>query len=128
MSFASAFAPARAASSRLLRGSTLGNMAYGLAVLLGGGVMGALYHVTNQEAQTSVQNWRNRRHYIARRHEAVLIRILGGNLHPALQEKLLHSRDAFRMCLEMLADPQIRPEDKACIRQSFQAVSIEDDE
>jgi hypothetical protein len=127
MSFASTLATPGAALTRaipgVLRGSTLAVMSRTVGIVVGAGMLAAVYQVTQEETKVTLSSWRERRRYRVARHEALLIVLLGSPLSYAHQERLLASNDAFKTALEVLADPATEPRDRECIRAALRHVA-----
>jgi hypothetical protein len=123
MSFASTLATPGAALTRaipgVLRGSTLAVMSRTVGIVVGAGMLAAVYQVTQEETKVTLSSWRERRRYRVARHEALLIVLLGSLLSYPLQERLLASNDAFKTALEVLADPATEQRDRECIRAAL---------
>lgn len=105
-----------------MRGATLGIMAQYAGMVVMAGILAAVYQLVHEETRGSLQLMRQRWRYRSVRHEGLLMELLGSPLPFGLQDHLLASRDAFRTCLEMLADPAIDIEDKDLIRQILRQV------
>ena len=99
-----------------MRGATLGAMAKGFGVLLAAALLAAAYQLVQEETRIAIHNMRARSRYRRARHESLLMAALGSHLPPLIQDRLLYSRDAFRVALEMLADPTVIGADKELIR------------
>ena len=80
MSFASTLATPGAALTRaipgVLRGSTLAVMSRTVGIVVGAGMLAAVYQVTQEETKVTLSSWRERRRYRVARHEALLIVLL----------------------------------------------------
>jgi hypothetical protein len=125
MSFSTATAVpngARIGGQTMLRGATLGAMAQGFGVLIAAALLAAAYQLVQEETRTAIHNIRARSRYRRARHESLLMATLGSSLPPLIQDRLLYSRDAFRVALEMLADPTVNGADKDLIRQVLQEI------
>jgi hypothetical protein len=98
---------AQTGTQAFTRGATLG-----LATAL----LAAAYQLVQEETRIAIHNLRARSRYRRARHESLLMVALGSHLPPLIQDRLLYSRDAFRVALEMLADPTVSDADKELIR------------
>jgi hypothetical protein len=107
---------AQTGTQAFTRGATLGAMAQGFGVLLAVALLAAAYQLVQEETRIAIHNLRARSRYRRARHESLLMVALGSHLPPLIQDRLLYSRDAFRVALEMLADPTVSDADKELIR------------
>jgi hypothetical protein len=95
-------------------------MAQSVGIIIAAALLAAAYQLVQEETRTAIHNIRARSRYRRARHESLLLGTLGSHLPPLIQDRLLYSRDAFRVALELLADPTVEKEDKDLIRQVLQ--------
>jgi hypothetical protein len=120
MSFASSFGqPLARTGLNLLRGSTIQAIARTVGVVAAAGLLGAVYHVVNDEARNVVQLARLRGQYRRHRHDRILVATLGTALDPQLQYQLLSSRDAFKRITRLLVDPAVDDVSRNQLRQAI---------
>jgi hypothetical protein len=124
MSFATIGQPAARAGATLLRGATLTAMARTVGIVVSAGVLGAIYHVVNDESRSLIQHARVRRQYRRQRHELILVATLGSNLDVQVQDKLLRSRDTFKTITALLIDPDTTPDTRLKLRAALQQACI----
>ena len=123
MSFSTATAMpygARISGQTMLRGATLGAMAQSVGIIIAAAILAAVYHLVQEETRTAIHNLRARSRYRRARHEGLLLGTLGSQLPVVIQDRLLYSRDAFRVALVLLADPTVNDLDKAILRDVLQ--------
>ena len=104
----------------MLRGATLGAMAQSVGIIIAAAILAAVYHLVQEETRTAIHNLRARSRYRRARHEGLLLGTLGSQLPVVIQDRLLYSRDAFRVALVLLADPTVNDLDKAILRDVLQ--------
>ena len=110
MSFSTATAVpygARISGQTILRGATLGAMAQSVGIIIAAAILAAGYHLVQEETRTAIHNLRARSRYRRARHESLLLGTLGSTLPVLIQDRMLYSRDAFRVALQLLADPTV---------------------
>lgn len=123
MSFANSIArPVIAAGRPLLQGASLTAMGRTLGILVGAGVLGAVYQLTSDETKASINSMRIYGQFKRQRHEAILVATLGSALSPDLQNQLLRSRNAFKTAMKLLADPLLSVENRETLRSVIQSV------
>ena len=125
MSFSTATAMpygARISGQTMLRGATLGAMAQSVGIIIAAAILAAVYHLVQEETRTAIHNLRARSRYRRARHEGLLLGTLGSQLPVVIQDRLLYSRDAFRVALVLLADPTVNDLDKAILRDVLQRI------
>ena len=113
---------ARIGGQTVLRGATLGAMAQSVGIIIAAAVLAAVYHLVQEETRTAIHNLRARSRYCRARHESLLLGTLGSTLPVLIQDRLLYSRDAFRVALQLLADATVSDVDKDLIRQVLQEI------
>ena len=106
----------------VLRGSSLASMAQGVGIIVAAAILAAVYHLVQEETRTVIHNLRARSRYRRARHEGLLLGTLGSQLPVVIQDRLLYSRDAFRVALVLLADPTVNDLDKAILRDVLQRI------
>lgn len=109
--------------SRVLRGPTLSAMARNVGVVVGAGALAAIYHTTNEEMRTAIAHGRSNRASRRARHEALLVALLGNDISPQARDVLASSRDAYKACMELLANPLLSGADQHLIRQAIAHVT-----
>ena len=113
---------ARISGQTMLRGATLGAMAQSVGIIIAAAILAAVYHLVQEETRTAIHNLRARSRYRRARHEGLLLGTLGSQLPVVIQDRLLYSRDAFRVALVLLADPTVNDLDKAILRDVLQQI------
>ena len=113
---------ARISGQTMLRGATLGAMAQSVGIIIAAAILAAVYHLVQEETRTAIHNLRARSRYRRARHEGLLLGTLGSQLPVVIQDRLLYSRDAFRVALVLLADPTVNDLDKAILRDVLQRI------
>lgn len=104
----------------------MASMGRTVGVLVGAGVLGAIYQIITEEARSQLQGIRQRAHLKRVRRDAVLIKLLGTELSPELQLALAVSRKPYETAIRLLALPQISTRDKELIRDTLQhAIKIQ---
>lgn len=120
MSFSSAFQSGERFTESLLSAKTLSAMAQSVIVLLGAGLLAAIYHAANEEAVNIIKRIRLRSHIRQARHETLLMMLLGNDtLDAGLQDYLLRSCDAFAAALALLAHPILTPSERELMREAL---------
>lgn len=103
----------------LLRARSLSQMAQAVIIILGAGLLSAVYHAANEETVNTLKRIRQRSRIRQMRHEAILMTVLGTELDPELQEFLLYSRNAFDACLVLLANPILTSDERDLVREAL---------
>jgi len=104
---------------RLLRGGSMAALARQVGVVLGAGLLAAVYQLTLEEGRGLVQAIHARGRARRERHERLLVATLGTSLDPTLQNRLLRSRDAFVAARAILADPDVAQADRDRLRAAL---------
>jgi hypothetical protein len=119
MSFSQTVGPAAKLGGTLLRATSLGAMARAVGIIVGAGLLAAIYHTANEETRAVLHSIRLRRRYSQARHEAILIAMLGSSLDLTLRDNLLRSRNAFNEALALLVNPELSDEDRELVRSAL---------
>lgn len=108
-----------------LRATSIASMGQKVGVVVGAGVLAAIYQIVGEEGRTILADIRRRSALKRARRDAVLIGLLGSTLSPDLQLILMKARNPYDTALKMLAHPLVNYQDRELLRETLQrAVSI----
>ena len=107
---------ARAGAS-VLRGSSLGMMSQYLLTILAAAVLAAVYQLTQEETKRIIEAIKSRSRYRSERNDELLLEVLGSQILPDLQDRMLRAHDTFRVAMKILADPTVDYEDKKILKE-----------
>lgn len=116
MSFTNAASAATSIGGRILRGPTLRVMGRTVGTVLAGGVMAATYQVMATEMQRSLDTLRGRGRLKRHRHDAIQLAAIQMTLPIEIQTAVLQARNAYRTCLDLLADPGTSDVEREALR------------
>ena len=106
-------------ASDVLRGRTLHSMARAVGVVLGAGLMAAVYQFSYEESRQLVHNMRQNGAYRRARNDRLMLVVLNSKLPIEMQEALRRSRDVVRACQKLLTHPALPPEHHAIIHAAL---------
>ena len=106
---------ARAGAS-VLRGSSLGMMSQYLLTILAAAILAAVYQLTQEETKRIIEAIKSRSRYRSERNDELLLEVLGSQILPDLQDRMLRAYDTFRAAMKVLADPSVDYQDKQILK------------
>ena len=105
------------AGASVLRGSSLGMMSQYLLTILAAAILAAVYQLTQEETKRIIEAIKSRSRYRSERNDTLLLEVLGSEILPDIQDRMLQAHDTFRAAMKILADPTVDYEDKKILKE-----------
>ena len=87
-----------------------------LLTILAAAILAAVYQLTQEETKRIIEAIRSRSRYRSERNDALLLEVLGSQILPDLQDRMLRAYDTFRAAMKVLADPSVDYQDKQILK------------
>jgi hypothetical protein len=88
-----------------------------LLTILAAAILAAVYQLTQEETKRIIWAIKSRSRYRSERNDELLLEVLGSEILPDIQDRMLRAHDTFRAAMKILADPTVNYQDKLLLKQ-----------